>query len=231
MNTLTNILFYTHIISGGISLILFWIAICTRKGSTVHRKVGRYYVNAMWIVVFTAMLLSVHNLISGAPTLGFFLGFLALLTANPLWHGVASLEQKRTVSLSYRRKSLQFELALGLAGLMLCIYAFSVEHQTFKILMIIFGVLGMLSLPRAVSAWRTPQDKINWTAEHIEGMFSTGIAAYTAFFAFGGRTLFQDWLPGMWMVVPWITPAIIGTIGIRWAVQHMANKPSDLQLG
>lgn len=88
--------------------------------------------------------------------------------------------------------------------------------------MLIFGLLGTLSLPRAISAWRTPVDKIDWLGEHIEGICGSAIAAYTAFFAFGGRRFFEDLLPSMWMVLPWILPAIVGTLGIRWARRNYA---------
>ncbi len=226
MNSFSNTLIYLHIFAGGLSLALFWLPVVSRKGGISHRQVGRYYVNAMWVVVGTAVLLSVLNWLNGETILAIFLGFLALLTANPLWHATAVLQEKGQVSLRFRKLSLVYELALGIAGLALVLYAFSLSNPTLKALMIIFGSLGLLSLPRAITAWRTPVAKIDWIGEHIEGICGTGIAAYTAFFAFGGRRFFEDLLPGMWMVLPWIIPAIVGTVGIRWArKKYAAAKP------
>lgn len=148
MNILSNTLIYLHIIAGVVSLVLFWLPAISRKGGIKHKQIGRYYVNAMWVVVITAALLSAQNWLNGQTVLAIFLGFLALLTANPLWHATAVLQEKGPVSMRFRRLSLLYELALGIAGVALVLYAFSLSNPTFKTLMIIFGTLGLLSLPR-----------------------------------------------------------------------------------
>ena len=50
---------------------------------------------------------------------------------------------------------------------------------------------------------------------HFGGLIGTGVGAYTAFFAFGGSRLLSDILSGQWQVIPWILPAVIGTIAIK----------------
>jgi len=47
---------------------------------------------------------------------------------------------------------------------------------------------------------------------HLNGMIGSGIGAYTAFFAFGGRSLLGELLPGQWQVIPWVLPTVIGVI-------------------
>ena len=51
-----------------------------------------------------------------------------------------------------------------------------------------------------------------WLVEHLSGYIGTGIGAYTAFFAFGGRTLFSD--IGAWQYAFWILPGVIGNIAV-----------------
>jgi len=51
---------------------------------------------------------------------------------------------------------------------------------------------------------------------HIQGTIISGIAAYTAFFAFGGRRIFAAFLEGPLMVLPWILPTILGVIYSRY---------------
>jgi len=47
---------------------------------------------------------------------------------------------------------------------------------------------------------------------HIQGTIITGIAAYTAFAAFGGSRILMKvfQLDAQWMMVPWILPSILG---------------------
>ena len=50
---------------------------------------------------------------------------------------------------------------------------------------------------------------------HFQGLIGTGIGAYTALFAFGGSRLLAELLSGQWQIIPWIAPAVIGTIALR----------------
>jgi len=45
---------WIHIPCGFLSLILFWIPVGVKKGSPLHRKVGKLYYLTMWIVVITS---------------------------------------------------------------------------------------------------------------------------------------------------------------------------------
>jgi hypothetical protein len=53
---------------------------------------------------------------------------------------------------------------------------------------------------------------------HIRGTIISGIAAHTAFFAFGGRRLLVDIL-GMdtsLMFIPWVMPTLLGVIYAKY---------------
>ena len=89
MEVLSKSLLAIHIFCGFCSIVLFWIPIFVKKGGNIHVKIGKAYVFLMWIVVLTAAILSIKNIIIGAYIMAAFLGFLSLITANPLWYGIA----------------------------------------------------------------------------------------------------------------------------------------------
>ncbi len=110
MQTLIQLLLYTHILAGFLSLVFFIMPLIYRKGGKQHVKTGKLYVGSMWVVVVTAALLSLKNVIIGQPVMAAFLGFLALITANTLYLGIAALRQKKGMS-KYRVGGLWYSFA------------------------------------------------------------------------------------------------------------------------
>ena len=222
MEFLSYSLLITHIIAGSVSLILFWLPLFTKKGGINHIKIGKAYVFLMWIVIITSLILSLKNLHFGHIESAIFLGFLAILTANPVWKGIAVLNQKKGVKDSFLKRELIFEVTLCLTGTLLIINGILLKEK--GILMIIFGVLGISGVGKIIARLKTKPTKINWFKEHMNNMITTGIAAYTAFFAFGGRTFFNDLFNSYWIIIPWITPTVLGIIGMRFMDKHYQKK-------
>lgn len=224
MASIISILTFIHIAAGIFSLVLFWIPVFAKKGGINHVKLGKLYLKAMWIVVGSAVILSVKNVIIGEPIVAAFLSFLALITANPLWYGIAILKQKKGKSTTFKRNHLWFEIIIVLAGLALIVYGILLEGKGAAVLMFIFGGLGLTNLPNVVRNLRKTESEFNWIKEHLVGMCTSGIAAYTAFFVFGGRAFLESYLTGYWSIVPWVAPTVIGFIGISRAVKKYAPK-------
>ena len=66
---------------------------------------------------------------------------------------------------------------------------------------------------------------------HLAEMIVTGIAGYTAFFAFGARQFIQELLVGNWAVVPWVLPTILGTLAIQiWLPKYATKKSASKKL-
>ena len=95
MEFIVKTLLFLHVTFGFTSLVLFWLPVFLKKGGKGHFIIGKLYVVAMWIVVATAALLSVKNVIIGKYFMSAFLGFISLITANPLWYGMAILKKKQ----------------------------------------------------------------------------------------------------------------------------------------
>lgn len=213
-----------HIIAGSLSLIVFWIPAFTRKGGFNHNRVGRIYMKLMWTVVITAAILSIKNLYFGHIEAAAFLGFLSIITANPLWKGVAILNQKKGISASFQKKDLLFEILIFILGVLLLTYGIYLKGEGGAVLMIIFGFLGVSNLGTITKNIKNPPIKANWFIEHMKSMITTGIAAYTAFFAFGGRTVLGHIFTDYWMIIPWVGPTVLGVFAMRYLEKYYLQK-------
>ncbi|MEL7163813.1 MAG: hypothetical protein AAFN92_23850, partial [Bacteroidota bacterium] len=83
-------------------------------------------------------------------------------------------------------------------------------------LLVAFGVLGTLVIPSLVQDLRGRQREYEWLEEHLSGMLISAIAAFTAFFSFGGRRIFGETFGGNLEIVVWLAPTVIGVAVIRW---------------
>ena len=225
MTILDSVLLLAHVVAGTVALLIFWVPVVVRKGGSVHRQSRRIYVYAMWVVICTAFLLSVINLIQGRVVIAAFLGFLTLLTGKPLWMGVAILANKRKVTPLYERTLMALNIANVVTGLGLIALGFTLPSKGAAILMYVFGFLGVVNIGELVAQLRsTPYAGQNWLHRHIEGMGTSGIAAHTAFLAFGANRFIGDLFASYWAMLPWLAPTVIGTILIRLAVRKYIKK-------
>ncbi|TXC81764.1 DUF2306 domain-containing protein [Luteibaculum oceani] len=214
---------WTHVLAGFSSLIVFWIPVFTKKGGEAHRKAGKIYVALMWAVVISAFLLCINNLSIARYSSAAFLGFLSLITGNVLWYGIAILKNKKGLSSQFRRIQLLLQGAIVLASSLLIFYGIWLEGHSTAILMFVFGGLGLTDLPKFIKNLKGSKSD-SWLKTHIVGMCTSGIAAYTAFFVFGGRVLFKGLFVGYWSVVPWIAPGIVGGMIIYLMVRRFDKK-------
>ncbi len=215
MELLFKTILTIHIAAGTISLITFWIPVFTKKGGNLHVKIGKIYVLMMWVVVISAAILCALRTIQGHYLIASFLGFLALITAGPLWYAIAILNYKKDIPehiLKTRKIILSAMVFLGGA---LVIWSLILRLEGQAILLLIFGCLGLSNIPLAIKSFEKSRNEANWLMDHIEGMIGTGIAAYTAFLAFGGSRFLSDIFTGPLMAIPWIIPTIVGVIAIR----------------
>ncbi|MEM6344678.1 MAG: hypothetical protein AAF927_12385 [Bacteroidota bacterium] len=225
MESIFNTILGLHIAAGVISLVLFWIPVLVKKGRGMHAKVGRFYVYAMWGVVGSAAILCGLNIFRDRLIMAAFLGVISVLTAHPLWYAIVILKYKREVPahIINIRRVLSGILLLGSIGI--TIWSIQLQLQGGAILLLIFGIIGILSSRPVFTPVAKAQASANWLIDHLGGMIGTGIAAYTAFLAFGARRLMADLFAEQLMVIPWIMPTIIGAIIIRVMKNRYSPKP------
>jgi len=217
--SLHKIILWIHIPFGFLSLVLFWIPVGVKKGGKLHKQVGWYYYICMWIVVVTAALLCICNIFMAKYIIAAFLGYISVVSAYPLWYSYEILKQKKIWTNTYFliRKAFSFLLIfVGIA--MIYLGAITLEFRGMGPVLVFFGVLGFLSFRDALMSFEQAMKKETKLKMHIQGTIITGIAAYTAFLAFGGRTILVDVLQidAQWMVIPWIAPTILGVFYSRY---------------
>jgi len=141
-----------------------------------------------------------------------------------IWLMWIVVKHKKGLSKTFQRTHLIFESLILVAGVLLLGYGIYLQGEGGAILMIIFGILGVSNLGSVLKLVKTPPQQMDWFMEHMKDMIISGIAAYTAFFAFGGRTLLGEIFTGYWMIVPWVAPTIIGVFTIKYLEKYYAKK-------
>jgi len=224
MEIIAKALLFLHVSFGFTSLVLFWLPVFIKKGGKGHRTIGKLYVIAMWIVVGTAALLSVKNIIIGKYFMAVFLGFISLITANPLWYGMAILRPKVQDSVRFHWMRTAFDGVIALAGVLMLTYGIVLQGKNSAVLLIIFGCLGLTGIPSFFRNLKGPREKEDRIRLHMTGLLTSGIAAYTAFFVFGGYMWMEKIFPGMLGVIPWVAPGVVGAIGITLGVKYYRKR-------
>ena len=146
---------------------------------------------------------------NGNRMFALFLLMLGLLVLGAMRHGLLALRVRRGEDALASNGHRALLAAMGITGIAVGI----IGYRNGELLLMIFSVLalsgsiGMLRETRSRSL--DPREAL---IAHFNGLIGTGIGAYTALFAFGGREFLSGLLTGQWQVLPWIAPAIIGTL-------------------
>lgn len=216
MHNFYQVTLWTHITFGAISLILFWLAALAKKGKKTHLLSGKYYFIFMWIVVISALVLCLFKIIFKQYQGTVYLGFLALLTAYPLWYSQAILKERKLLSQQFVLIKRTFGVILFVFGLGLIITAQLDLFNGNMALFYIFGsigVLGVLDVFKTKSVEITQNQKLKL---HIQGTVLSGMAGHTAFIIFGAKDLITKSLPENIAIIPWILPILIALIMIKY---------------
>lgn len=229
MNLLHSILFMCHILVGSMALLLFWVPLLSKKGHLNHVKFGRYYGNVMYMVALSGALMALMviydpiaikgemftpgsdqlTLTNNIRIFWSFLLFLSLLTYVSVRQGFAVLRHKNNHASYQTPQHIIPLVTLVIGGAMMLFLGI----QSTRVLHIIFGILGMLigsgMLRFSFASQHSPNQIV---IEHLSAMIGSGIGAYTAFIAFGGRQLFEN--IGSWQIAFWVAPGVIGSVAI-----------------
>ena len=227
LELLHKILLGIHIPAGTLALLLFWMPVSLQKGSALHKKIGRYYYICMWTVLASAGLLCIVDTMMGAYTAALFLGYLTVITSYPLWYSAAILKQDKVWTDSYYQTRKIFLSTISVTGVVLFLMgAILFKFQNMGTVMVFFGILGILSIRELRMSKAVAEAKETRIRMHVQGTIITGIAAYTAFFAFGGSRILMGvlHLDPQWMAIPWILPSVLGTIYSRYMKRKYGEK-------
>ncbi len=224
-----------HVFAGALALVLFWVPVAARKGSTVHRRAGDGFARAMYVVTATGLGASVLVLadplairdaagtvapgseeaaaLARASRLGaLFLLMLSLLVLASVRQGVLALAARHDLSPLRTPGHLALLASVPVAGGVTGAFGIGAGSV---LLMAFAGISFVAGGGMLLYAWRGSDEPNGWLLEHLRGLLGAGIGAYTAFFVFGGSRVLGEVLTGNWMLLPWLAPTVVGTVLIR----------------
>lgn len=236
-----QLMVWLHIAVGSIALILFWVPLRFPKGSPAHERSGRYYANCMYFVAGSGLLLAVlvlsdpmyfkaelyrpdsndEAVTSAIRQFWSFLLFLCFLVLTNVSHAMSVLRVKTNIKKMRSIRYLAYPVMLLISSAWVLYMGIKNTHMLF----LAFSVIGFMSSIDTIRyCLRTEITRDDWMAAHIGNICGSGIGVYTAFFAFGGRSLFAAF--GQWQLVFWIAPAIIGTFLISKTIKRYTTPSS-----
>lgn len=242
MLMLHSLLLKLHIAMGAVALLLFWLPMLSRKGSSLHRKSGRYYAYLMKAVALSGLIMTslvwfdpagikaaaviVEGQVSEKKLafvllLNLFLFLLSLLTWVTIRHATGTLLCKQN------REPLKHWSYQAPVWLLVAVAPYGAwQGFTFNMpLVMVFAGISLVTCFGILTYLHTKTVTANrWLIEHASAMIASGIAAYTAFFAFGGRALFAELLTGHWMMLPWLLPTLVGVPAIIWFKRRLSQQ-------
>lgn len=200
-----------HLIAGGLALVLFWVAVFSRKGSLWHRRVGQAFLACMAVVVLSGIPLTLHLYLKGAETFAIFLGYLVILVSLASINSVRAIRYRQDRSAYLNRTHQVSIVILALAGLAVIVVGL---NSPMAPILVPFGALGLFSLIGLVrDLKRVEISRSWWLKEHYGNMIGNGIATHIAFSQIGLVRL----LPGQGYLVNllgWLLPLTIGLAAI-----------------
>ena len=213
-----------HIIAGFTALLIFWIPIVTKKGGSVHNKVGWIYTWAMSFVAISALLMGLWRIFMDPTSdddwkaFSLFLIFISILSSASAWYGIRVLRNKKRVAAHKNWLDLGFSLLLFGGGFVISAYGFS-KHSP---LISWFPLIGIFLGFSQLRYWlKPPISKQDWFFEHMTSMMACCIATITAFTTFGAPRLLH-----LSAVNPllWFLPTIIMVPIISGFVRYYRKK-------
>jgi len=233
-------LVWGHIVAGSLALALFWLPMLAKKGSPLHRQSGRYYAYLLYgvsmsglvsclLVIAAPLYFKAKMLNEGVdPVLlaenirafWHFLGVLSLLSWVSIRHAVLVLKA------GVHRSLLKQPLHLLAIVLMIpwSAYVLWLGIARSQPLFIVFSLIAIASAVGALQfIFRAEVSKMMVLREHIGNMLGSAIAIYTAFAAFGGRSLLG--LSANGQLISWLLPSVVGVGFMVWYNRRYQDKP------
>jgi len=221
-------LLYFHITLGAVGLVVFWLPTLSKKGSPFHKRVGKIFVLTMFAISISGIIMSILVLVDPigvrvpernltlaqsfslkqqSRETAVFLLMLSMLVFVNVKQSILVLKVKADRDLLKIPSTLIPIGILLVTGIAVGIVAIIIVQPLFIVFSIISIVVSYGSLKYI---FKKEIKQREWIIEHMGNILGTGIAAYTAFFAFGGRRLFSEILSGDMQLIPWILPSVIG---------------------
>lgn len=212
-----------HALVGTVALVTFWTAAMAKKGSPLHKTVGKVYLLAMIGVVVTAVPLALSHALAGQWLGAAFLGYLVILVSHACRLAWTAIRYKRDFA-RYTGAGYRVSTALlAVSGAGVSVLGLTYD----SLLLIIFGLLGPLNAIGARKLVRQgPQSPKWWLKEHFGAMIGNGVATHIAFLQIGLMRL----IPGLGDTIvahlAWFGPLTLAFVAGFWLDRrYMRPRP------
>lgn len=198
-----KILIYVHAFFGGIGLITGIGSVIVKKGSSIHKKMGKLFSIGM----ITSSLISIP--ISWMPNhKNLFLFLIGLFTIYLVLAGNRALAFKTKEKANWIDKMISGSMFLfSLLMVIIGIYGL-LNNISLSLLYLFFGGFGLLLSIKDFKFYKNSRNPKNaWLISHIGKMIGALIASITAFIIAG---------LGIGNLIAWTLPTILGTIYILY---------------
>jgi hypothetical protein len=201
-----------HGLIGAVALASFWFTAATRKGSPLHVRSGRVYLGAMGVLLLLAVPLCADRMLAGQP-IGWFLGYVLLLTATACWTAWRSIRFKREFARYAGSGYAAVAMLNAGAGMAMFVAGLLLGRSLFMIFAAVgvLGGLGMLRLRRL-----GPADARWWLREHIAGMTANAVATHIAFLSIGLPALLPRLSGPVLQQLAWLGPLAVALGARLW---------------
>lgn len=204
--TLFQILVAAHIATGAVGLLLFWVAVLSRKGGALHKKWGLVFTHSMLVTGCIAMGMGLSTILDPIGThphlqlpewdplriraiFGWMMLYLAVLTISLAWHGFRVVRNKR----QHERNRAPFDVGLQILVIIAALNCALRGWLAGLPLMIGISIVGLASgVTNLVFTFRAAPKRWAYVIEHMKALVGAGISVYTAFMTFGLVRLMPD---------------------------------------
>ncbi len=213
-------LVYIHIASGAIALATFWTAAIARKGSPMHKAVGKIYLLAMLGILLTSLPMAAVFLAKGRTVFGVFFAYLVVITGTAVWLSWRAIQMKRDRASYFDTRYASVAWFNIVSGLIVFAIGLGVKNP----LLMGFCWLGVLTGTGMLRKRKNVPNAANWwLIEHYGAMLGNGVATHVAFIGVGMRSVFGG-LDPMWQLFPWFAPILVAVVAGVYLDRRYGNK-------
>ena len=212
MEDAIKILIYIHAFFGGVGLITGIGSIIVKKGSAVHKKMGKLFSIGMLISSLISLVITWMPHHENT-----FLFLIGLFTIYLVLAGNRALTFKKKKYADWKDKMISGAM-LFFSVIMLLNGGYGLFNQTeMSVLFLFFGGFGLLMSIQDFRFYKNSEKPKNtWLRLHIGKMVGALIASFTAFIVAG---------LGIGNIISWTLPTVIGTLYIiYWKRKLNHNK-------
>jgi hypothetical protein len=198
-----------HIAAGSVALLTFWTAAVARKGSPLHKGVGKAYLIAMLGILASALPMAMVFISRGRIGIGVFFAYLVVITGTSVWLAWRSIRMKRDVRGYHDRRYLLVGWANVIAGL--AVFAIGLDRGS-ALLMGFCWVGVFIGIGMIRQARNLPTAPNWWLREHYGAMLGNGVATHVAFLGVGLNGFLASFGIAWLQLLPWFGPLAVALV-------------------